>query len=255
MKAASTLLAIGATLAAAQDLASLPPCGQTCIDNMLALAPSLGCPDAQADCLCRNADFGFGVRDCANQACGDASAAQQVIAYGTQYCGGALAGGDDSNGGAGGASGSASGTESSATPSATGNGDDSEEGGAAGAAAITTSALTALVSASDSTFVTTTGFTTIFDTASGGAAGAAPTGTNSDGQTTDSAGNVVSATETPTDAEGSASAAASSVTDAAGSAASSASDAVMSATDSGNGAAMMTAAPILAAGVLAMLAL
>lgn len=55
---------------------------------MLALAPSLGCPDAQADCLCRNADFGFGVRDCANQACGDAAAAQQVIAYGTQYCGG-----------------------------------------------------------------------------------------------------------------------------------------------------------------------
>ena len=55
---------------------------------MLALAPSLGCPDAQADCLCRNADFGFGVRDCANQACGDAAAAQQVSAYGTQYCGG-----------------------------------------------------------------------------------------------------------------------------------------------------------------------
>ncbi|KAF2215022.1 hypothetical protein CERZMDRAFT_120495 [Cercospora zeae-maydis SCOH1-5] len=253
MKAAFTVLAIGATLVAAQDLASLPPCGQTCVNNMLALAPSLGCPDAQADCLCRNVDFGYGVRDCANQACPDASAAQQVIAYGTQYCGGALGGeGGASAAGAGGASSSAFGTESGATPSAT---ESSTEGGAGGAVAITTSALTALVSGTDTSFVTTTGFTTIFDTSMGGAM---PTGTNSEGQTTDSAGNVVSATETqsPTNAEESASAAASSITSAAGSAASSISEGVVgSATGSGNGAAMMTAAPMLAAGVLAMLAL
>ena len=53
---------------------------------MLGLAPSLGCSATDAACLCRSADFGYGVRDCANEACGDAATAQQVIAYGTQYC-------------------------------------------------------------------------------------------------------------------------------------------------------------------------
>jgi hypothetical protein len=56
----------------------------TCISNMLALAPSLGCPTANATCLCSNTDFGYGIRDCANEACGSEAAA--IIAYGVSYC-------------------------------------------------------------------------------------------------------------------------------------------------------------------------
>lgn len=52
---------------------------------MLALAPSLGCPSADAACLCHNVNFGYGIHDCAYQACG-ADDAVTIIAYGVQYC-------------------------------------------------------------------------------------------------------------------------------------------------------------------------
>jgi hypothetical protein len=54
---------------------------------MLALAPSLGCEQATADCLCKNVNFGYGIRDCSNAACGTA-VASTVIAYGSSYCSG-----------------------------------------------------------------------------------------------------------------------------------------------------------------------
>jgi hypothetical protein len=60
---------------------------QTCINNMLALAPSLGCASNDANCLCSNPNFGYGIRDCSNQACG-AEVASSVIAYGGTYCSG-----------------------------------------------------------------------------------------------------------------------------------------------------------------------
>jgi hypothetical protein len=58
---------------------------QTCINNMLALAPSLGCSSTDAACLCKNVNFGYGIRDCSNAACGTAIAST-VIAFGNQYC-------------------------------------------------------------------------------------------------------------------------------------------------------------------------
>jgi hypothetical protein len=55
---------------------------------MLALAPSLGCEgQANAQCLCKNVNFGYGIRDCSNAACG-ADVASTVIAYGSSYCSG-----------------------------------------------------------------------------------------------------------------------------------------------------------------------
>ncbi|KAK3341975.1 hypothetical protein B0T25DRAFT_356622 [Lasiosphaeria hispida] len=69
----------------AQDPDGLPPCGQICINNMLALAPSLGCPPGDTACLCGKDDFGYGVRDCAVQAC-DASDASAVVSYGANIC-------------------------------------------------------------------------------------------------------------------------------------------------------------------------
>jgi hypothetical protein len=51
---------------------------------MLAQATKLGCTSADAACLCNKSDFAFGIRDCANEACGPD--AQKIIAYGTNFC-------------------------------------------------------------------------------------------------------------------------------------------------------------------------
>ena len=59
---------------------------QTCINNLLGLSPSFGCPSAEASCLCAEPNFGYGVRDCSNEACGNADVANQVISYGLAYC-------------------------------------------------------------------------------------------------------------------------------------------------------------------------
>jgi hypothetical protein len=85
MKSTITALGALAVVATAQSLSDLPSCGQTCINNMLALAPSLGCATPEAACLCHNVNFGYGIRDCSNEACGAAVAAT-VIAYGNAYC-------------------------------------------------------------------------------------------------------------------------------------------------------------------------
>lgn len=66
-------------------VAALPSCGQTCFNNMLGQYSALGCASPQPTCLCKNANFGFGLRDCANGACGTA-VATTVISYGSAYC-------------------------------------------------------------------------------------------------------------------------------------------------------------------------
>merc|ERR1711977_444757 len=84
MKSAS-MIAVGAfAFTAVAQLESLPSCGQTCITNMLGLAPSLGCGATDAACLCGNVNFAYGIRDCSNAACGS-DVAPSVIAYGVAY--------------------------------------------------------------------------------------------------------------------------------------------------------------------------
>ncbi|KID59247.1 CFEM domain protein, partial [Metarhizium brunneum ARSEF 3297] len=41
---------------------------QTCMNNMIAQYSQLGCRSLDSACLCKNANFGYGVRDCANGA-------------------------------------------------------------------------------------------------------------------------------------------------------------------------------------------
>jgi hypothetical protein len=53
---------------------------------MLGQAQALGCSNTDAACLCRNVNFGYGVRDCSNQACPDQNAVSSVISYGLAYC-------------------------------------------------------------------------------------------------------------------------------------------------------------------------
>jgi hypothetical protein len=58
---------------------------QLCMNNMIALAPSLGCDASDAACLCKNNNFQWGIRDCSNAVCGDA-VASTVISFGAGYC-------------------------------------------------------------------------------------------------------------------------------------------------------------------------
>jgi CFEM domain len=54
------------------------------------LAKSLdGCTAGDLACLCTKPDFEYGIRDCANEACLNATAAGIVIAWGQQLCPGA----------------------------------------------------------------------------------------------------------------------------------------------------------------------
>ncbi|KAH8743726.1 hypothetical protein F5882DRAFT_498637, partial [Hyaloscypha sp. PMI_1271] len=75
------------TLAA---ISSLPSYGQTCFNNVIGQYSSLGCSSPDPSCLCSNVNFGYGIRDCSNGACGTAIAST-VIAYETAYCSSALA--------------------------------------------------------------------------------------------------------------------------------------------------------------------
>ena len=54
---------------------------------MIQIASSqLGCDTGNVNCYCQQPDFGYGVRDCAQEACQSDSDAQTVISFGQQYC-------------------------------------------------------------------------------------------------------------------------------------------------------------------------
>jgi len=42
-----------------------------CISNMNAKASELGCQSGDMDCLCKNKNYSYGIRDCTSQACPD----------------------------------------------------------------------------------------------------------------------------------------------------------------------------------------
>ena len=91
MKQSIFLLAAGLVAVHAQvsQLVGLPQCGTTCVSNMLAIAvDEFGCDASDlASCACCNVDFGYGIRDCSRQVCGDGSADySSVISYGSSYC-------------------------------------------------------------------------------------------------------------------------------------------------------------------------
>ncbi|KAJ2973570.1 hypothetical protein NQ176_g6534 [Zarea fungicola] len=72
------------TWSGATAVSQLPSCGQTCFGNMLAQYQALGCSTNDPACLCRNVNFGYGIRDCANGACG-VDVGSTVIAFETGY--------------------------------------------------------------------------------------------------------------------------------------------------------------------------
>ncbi|KAF4778288.1 hypothetical protein HER10_EVM0002622 [Colletotrichum scovillei] len=65
------------------QLDSLPPCGITCVNNVI--AKGFGCASGDNACLCKQQDFVFGVRDCASQSCA-ADVAPKVNEYVAGLC-------------------------------------------------------------------------------------------------------------------------------------------------------------------------
>ena len=74
-----SLLAVAA-FAVLPSLAQQDPvsCARMCTSNMNAAAQALGCAPGDHGCLCQNQNYQFGIRDCTNQACPGANAAQAV---------------------------------------------------------------------------------------------------------------------------------------------------------------------------------
>lgn len=120
------LLSLFAAAGLAQDMGGISDCGKMCINNMLDLAPELGCEAKDMACLCANMDFGYGVRDCATEACpGDDL--EKIQSVGAAQCPG---GGDSPTGGNGGGSGGSKTDGSTGKPTGgSGDGDDNTTGG------------------------------------------------------------------------------------------------------------------------------
>jgi len=54
---------------------------------MVGQALPLGCPGHDIECLCSNANFTMGIRDCAAQTCPAGIDFNQLEQYGAQWCG------------------------------------------------------------------------------------------------------------------------------------------------------------------------
>ncbi|KAF4918797.1 hypothetical protein CGCVW01_v008496 [Colletotrichum viniferum] len=80
LQATASVVLLGAAHA---QLDSLPPCGISCVNTVI--AKGFGCASQDNSCLCKQQDFVFGVRDCASQSCG-ADVATKVNDYVTSLC-------------------------------------------------------------------------------------------------------------------------------------------------------------------------
>ncbi|CCC06352.1 unnamed protein product [Sordaria macrospora k-hell] len=83
---------VGGLAASAMGLeyADLAPCGQTCIRNMFAQAYNMDCPPypngrPNLNCLCNDANFFNGIRDCAFAACNSLDA-ENTLGLAAIYC-------------------------------------------------------------------------------------------------------------------------------------------------------------------------
>ncbi|KAK2738055.1 hypothetical protein CKAH01_07433 [Colletotrichum kahawae] len=80
LQATASVVLLGAVHA---QLDSLPPCGISCVNTVI--AKGFGCASQDNACLCKQQDFVFGVRDCASQSC-SADVATKVNNYVTSLC-------------------------------------------------------------------------------------------------------------------------------------------------------------------------
>ncbi|PMB71535.1 GPI-anchored CFEM domain protein A [Beauveria bassiana] len=138
-----------AAIATAQDVSSLAQCGQTCANNMLAAskAQELGCSANDLRCLCDNANFGFGLRDCSAAICPSEDAAQATStgtgagSESTSGSGSETTGSESGNGAGASSTQGSNGSETTQAPTSSegsgGNGGSSSTEGGAGASSTT----------------------------------------------------------------------------------------------------------------------
>ncbi|KIX03753.1 uncharacterized protein Z518_07306 [Rhinocladiella mackenziei CBS 650.93] len=163
--------------ALAQSLSDLPECGQLCINNMLGAASSLGCPPVNgqpdATCLCANPDFGYGVRDCANEVCPSGTDTNSIIQYGLSYCAAAAPG--TSAGALSATSALTAGGTATGTAGTTGSGDI---GGSS--TPISTETLFSTLTTDGSTITSAIGTSTLYSATGAGATGPSPATTGAE---------------------------------------------------------------------------
>ncbi|KAK7564409.1 hypothetical protein BKA81DRAFT_405491 [Phyllosticta paracitricarpa] len=245
MKSLSILVAAASVAVATFD--NLPSCGQVCMTNMNNIAINeFGCAQGNIVCYCEKVNYGYGIRDCANEACSSPVDAANVISYGSNYCAGALSSAAPSTPSAPGysilssaAGGVPSGTGASPSPTGTGTGT-----GAGGlGTAVSTVSGTATITSGSQVLTTTGAISTIFSSLT-----AAPSSVAS------SLSSVVSSVNSSLTSEisGAASSAAATGSAIESSLTASASGSATS-TSSEAGAALATAAPLLGAGAVAVL--
>ncbi|KAH3550109.1 hypothetical protein KXV84_007316, partial [Aspergillus fumigatus] len=137
MKASVSLLLLSAASMASAAM-SVSQCAQMCLSNMKAKAGELGCSAGDDKCLCSQANYGYGIRDCTTEACPDDDAIA-VLSSALSSCPSDSAavtatGAGGSSSGSGSDSGSGSGS-SSASGTASGTATGTATGTAAGAGA------------------------------------------------------------------------------------------------------------------------
>ncbi|KAH2400785.1 hypothetical protein KXV53_004434, partial [Aspergillus fumigatus] len=130
MKASVSLLLLSAASMASAAM-SVSQCAQMCLSNMKAKAGELGCSAGDDKCLCSQANYGYGIRDCTTEACPDDDAIA-VLSSALSSCPSDSAavtatgaGGSSSGSGSGSASGTGSGY---CTGSRTGTNDSAARG-------------------------------------------------------------------------------------------------------------------------------
>lgn len=67
------LMAFATHTTATTSSTALPSCSQTCFNNTRIQCSTLGCSSPKSACLCKNLNFGYGLRDCANGAAAQSS--------------------------------------------------------------------------------------------------------------------------------------------------------------------------------------
>ncbi|KAL2020779.1 hypothetical protein VTK56DRAFT_7977 [Thermocarpiscus australiensis] len=83
---AGAILAFVGVAAAAEFPPNMPECGKICAKNMLAKCDELNCSPGDVVCLCSNVNFGYGIRDCSVQVCGNITLANIAIDWANKFC-------------------------------------------------------------------------------------------------------------------------------------------------------------------------
>ncbi|KAL2134062.1 hypothetical protein VTI74DRAFT_1118 [Chaetomium olivicolor] len=79
-------LALAGAVTAQEFPSNMPQCGVICGHNVFNQHDQYGCGAGDVGCLCKNANFGYGIHDCSVQSCPSLEDANIVIGWGNNLC-------------------------------------------------------------------------------------------------------------------------------------------------------------------------